>query len=184
MAFGVVLDTCTLYPFSLCDILLRLAERELYDVYWSERILEELERNLRESRLTEEQAARRVGAIREAFPAAMVPNEAIASLEPAMTNHEKDRHVLAATVASPAEAVVTFNLGDFSEESRDPHHIDLIHPDEFLVSLYELDPNVVRGAIEAQSAALKNPPISVSELVGMLAQAGVPEFAKQLTGGG
>jgi len=35
MAFGAVLDTCVLYPFSLCDILLRLADRELYDPYWS-----------------------------------------------------------------------------------------------------------------------------------------------------
>ena len=81
MAFGVVLDTCTLYPFSLCDILLRLAERELYDLYWSERILEELERNLVKNRLTKEQAARRVVAMERTFPAAVVPKDAIRQLE-------------------------------------------------------------------------------------------------------
>ena len=33
MAFGVVLDACVLYPFSLSDILLRLADREFFEPY-------------------------------------------------------------------------------------------------------------------------------------------------------
>lgn len=40
MAFIVVLDACVLYPASLRDILLRLAEVEMYDVRWSQRILD------------------------------------------------------------------------------------------------------------------------------------------------
>jgi PIN domain len=46
MAFKVVLDANVLYPFSLRDTLLRLAERELYVLAWSERILDEVSRNL------------------------------------------------------------------------------------------------------------------------------------------
>lgn len=58
MAFSAVLDANVLYPFSLRDTLLRLAELELYTPLWSPRILEEMTRNLVEHRLTAEQAAR------------------------------------------------------------------------------------------------------------------------------
>jgi predicted nucleic acid-binding protein len=180
VAFGVVLDTCTLYPFSLCDILLRLAERELYDLYWSKRILEELERNLVENRLTKEQAARRVAAMHWTFPAALVPVDAIRRLEGAMTNHEKDRHVLAAAVASRAEAVVTFNRRDFPKEACEPYGIEAVHPDQFLLGLHDLAPPAVEMAIDDQTAALYKPPISRAELTKMLEVAGVPHFAARL----
>jgi hypothetical protein len=78
-----------------------------------------------------EQAAHRIRAMRNTFEAAIVSAEAIAQLIPAMTNHEADRHVLAAAVASGADAVITANLRHFSPESCEPHGIDVIHPDEF-----------------------------------------------------
>src|SRR5215471_1640894 len=139
MAFGAVLDTCVLYPFSLCDLLLRLAERELYDAYWSGRILEELERNLVKQRLTFEQAGRRVRTMRRAFPAAEVSARAITTLEREMTNEQKDRHVLAAAVASSADAVVTFNLRHFPGNACEPYAVEVLHPDRFLVDLHNLD---------------------------------------------
>ncbi|HEV2952482.1 MAG TPA: PIN domain-containing protein [Candidatus Dormibacteraeota bacterium] len=179
MAFGVVLDTCVLYPYSLCDVLLRLAERELYDPYWSERILEELERTLVKDRHTPEQAARRIAAMRRTFPSAVVPADAVQRLERAMTNDEGDRHVLAAAVASPAEAVITFNLRDFPVESCEPHEIEAVHPDAFLIGLYDLDPPTVETSIEAQAAALRRPPISRPELIEMLMRS-VPRFAARL----
>jgi len=46
MAFLAVVDACALYPFHLRDTLLRLADRELYDVRWSAEILGEMSRNL------------------------------------------------------------------------------------------------------------------------------------------
>jgi len=57
--FKVVLDANVLYPFSLRDTLLRAASAALFQIYWSEEILEETRRNLlRSARLTEEQANR------------------------------------------------------------------------------------------------------------------------------
>jgi predicted nucleic acid-binding protein len=47
-----------------------------------------------------------------AFDDAIVPREAIAGLEEAMTNDPKGRHVLAAAVASEAQAVITITEDD------------------------------------------------------------------------
>ena len=46
----------------------------------------------------------------------------------AMTCDSGDKHVLAAAVEGKAEAIITFNTGDFSSESTSPHGIDVLHP--------------------------------------------------------
>lgn len=114
MVFTAVLDAAALYPFSLRDTLLRLAQAELYVPLWSAQILEEMRRNLVEDhRMSEEKAARIVRLMRESFEEAEVDAAEIERLEPAMANHEKDRHVLAAAVAADSEVIVSFNVGDF-----------------------------------------------------------------------
>lgn len=175
MAFSAVLDANVLYPFSLRDSLLRLAELELYTPLWSARILEEMTRNLVEKRITEEQAARIEQAMRQAFEEAEVDPAEIERLEPAMTNDPKDRHVLAAAVAADSELIVTFDLDDFPPEACDPVGVEAIHPDDFLLDLYDLDPEAVRAALEQQAADL-NPPWKLDELLGALTKAGVPRF--------
>ncbi len=176
MTFRAVLDACVLFPFSLRDTLLRLAERELYDVYWSDRILDEVTRNLvSEGFMTEAAAQRLEGFMRQAFDAATVSTEAIARLEPVMTNHPKDRHVLAAAVASDAEAVVTSNLKDFPHEACEPWDVVAMHPDEFLMILQAKRPTVVLEVLTEQAGDLKNPPWSLDELLDALAKV-VPGF--------
>jgi predicted nucleic acid-binding protein len=182
VAFGVVLDTCVLYPLSIADILMRLAERELYDLFWSERILTDLERVMQENGASAQQAAHRVDAMRRTFEAAMVSEEVIARLEPAMTNDAGDRHVLAAAVGRGADAVVTANLKHFPPEACDPHGIDVLHPDDFLVSLFDLAQATVQRVLSEQATALKRPPVSRDELIAMLEKAGAPSFAKRLRG--
>lgn len=178
MAFATVLDASVLYPLPLRDTLLRIAEAELYDPYWSERILDEVTRNLIEDgRATEEQARRLIAAMRDAFDAAEVPYEAIARLEPAMTNDPKDRHVLAAAVAIDAQALVTLNLEHFPQEACEPFAIDALSPDEFLLDLYNIDPHEVHAAIERQAAALTRPPMTGNELCDRLAVT-APRFAE------
>ena len=68
MAFTVVLDACVLYPASLRDTLLRLAEVELYDVKWSQRILDEAVDNLVEDgRMNREKAEHLMACMNQAF---------------------------------------------------------------------------------------------------------------------
>jgi predicted nucleic acid-binding protein len=161
MPFGAVLDACVLYPFSLCDLLLRLADRELYDLYWSRRILDELARNLVRRGLTHDQAAYRMERMRAAFPNAEVSDVAVARLEPQMTNDQKDRHVLAAAIVADADAIVTFNLRHFPADACGPFGVEVLHPDTLLADLHDLDREVVEDEIFAQASALRRPPVSV-----------------------
>jgi hypothetical protein len=131
MPFAAVLDASVLYPLPLRDTLLRIAEPELYDVYWSEHILHEVVRNLiADGRATEEQARRLTDTMTAAFEGAAVPQGAVDRIEPGMTNEPKDRHVLAAAVAAGANAAgVTLNLKDFPAGACRPLGIDALHPD-------------------------------------------------------
>lgn len=110
--FAVVLDANVLYPFSLRDCLLRAAEEGLYQVLWSEQILEEVRRNLVANGVMPDTSAQRlIQVMNEAFPEALtsVSDGLIAR----MRNHPKDRHVVAAAVSAGAQLIVTSNLRDF-----------------------------------------------------------------------
>ncbi len=180
MPFAAVLDASVLYPLPLRDTLLRIAEAELYDAYWSERILDEVVRNLvANGRAGEEQARHLTNAMAAAFDGAAVPQDAVDQLESAMTNDEKDRHVLAAAVVGRAQAVVTLNLKDFPFEACESFAIEPLHPDAFLLDLYALDSEAVYEAVNRQAAVLRRPPMSLGELLDRLA-ATVPEFAARL----
>jgi predicted nucleic acid-binding protein len=180
MPFAAVLDASVLYPLPLRDTLLRIAETELYDPYWSERILEEVARNLvADKRASEEQARRLIAAMAAAFDGAAVPQAAIDRLEGAMTNEPKDRHVLATAVASDAEAIVTLNLKDFPPEACEPFAIEPLHPDVFLLDLYGLDSDDVYEALKRQAAALSRPPMTPDELLDRL-EVTVPSFVQTI----
>jgi predicted nucleic acid-binding protein len=108
---AVLLDTCVLLKSYLCDTLLSIAEEGVYRPLWSEHVLVELRRNLVKAGAKQEAVEHRLTQMAAYFPDARVTSyeELIGS----MTNHPKDRHVLAAAVAGRADILVTENLKDF-----------------------------------------------------------------------
>ena len=121
-SFGVVLDACVLYPAALVDLLLRSARAGLYRPYWSAGILDELQRNLAK-RVGAERAAMRVAQMHQHFGEAEVTG--YQHLVAAMTNHPKDRHVVAAAVRAGAQIIVTSNMRDFPDAALAPHGIEI-----------------------------------------------------------
>jgi predicted nucleic acid-binding protein len=177
--FSAVLDACVLFPQSLRDALIRLAEAELYTPLWSERVLEEMRSSLVEDRgIHPEKADRTVSLLREAFEEAEVDAIKIASLEPAMTNDEKDRHVLATAVAAGSELVVTFNVSDFPSTACEPVGVAAVHPAAFLSDLVDLDADTVYRVIAELVAGLRA--TNFDEFLEMLENAGVPSFVTEL----
>lgn len=173
----VLLDACVLLPYQLADLLLWLADAEMYEPLWSEEILDEVERNLTgKFNLSPEKASRRLNHMRSAFPNAVVKD--YEDLIPAMTNDPKDRHVAAAAVRGGAALIVTANIRDFPPESLEQYDIEAVHPDDFLQDQFDLDPTVTVACLRQQRAAYTRPQFTFREFYLSLAKT-VPNFVSR-----
>ncbi|MFN8229033.1 MAG: PIN domain-containing protein [Mycobacterium sp.] len=171
----VVLDACVLLPYPLADLLLRLADAELYEPLWSEVILDEVHRNLITTfGVPAEKATRRLHHMRSAFPNAAVTG--YDDLIDAMTTDPKDRHVAAAAVRGNAALIVTANLRDFPPEALAPYDIEAVHPDDFLQDQLDLSPALTLQCLRQQRAEYTRPQFSFTEFYRSLAVT-VPGFA-------
>ncbi len=177
MPFVALLDANVLYPISLCDALLRLAETEVFQVRWSEEILQEAARSIKRNnpRIDPVAIDRRFRQMKESFEDAMVTG--YEPLVPAMTNHPKDRHVLAAALVGRANVIVTSNLSDFPTEALAPYDVDVQHPDEFLCNQWELDEEAMLAAIKRWLEDLSNPPQTLEQLLQELGRH-TPQFCE------
>ena len=92
----------------------------------------------------------------------------------------EDRHVLAAAIAGHADAIVTFNLKDFPAHVLEWHHIEAIHPDDFILNQLELRPFEALAAVKALRARLTRPAQTVAELIATLERNGLPATAAYL----
>jgi len=179
LGWTALLDTCVLYPLSTRDLLLRGAERYLYQVRWSASIIEEVRRNLIEDqRCTEEQARHLVSQMMEAFPEANVTEND--TLTEAMTNDEADRHVLAAAITAGADVIVTDNVRHFPPAACDQYGVDVQTPDEFLSYSLDLAPEVMGDIFLQQVRDLERPALDAASALAALEKR-LPTLAKRLS---
>lgn len=162
----------------LCDTPLSLAEDGTFRPLWSADVLEELRRNLIKLGINPEAVDRRIGQMTAFFPDAQVTG--YEGLVPEMTNHPKDRHVLAAAITAGAEVPVTENVHDFPATATEPHDIVVLHQDEFLLSQLESYPRAVLDALRRQASRYKREPRTVEDLLTVLSQPGhgCPRFTE------
>jgi predicted nucleic acid-binding protein len=159
--FTVVVDANVLFPLTLRDTVLRAAAAGFYQLRWSAEILDEMERNLVSTgTVPADKAARLRATMEKFFPEAQVTD--FEPLIPAMKNHPKDRHVVAAAVKAGAQVIATANLRDFAAL---PDGIEAQSPDQFLCNLFDLDPAAFIEMLREQAADLVNPPVAFDELL-------------------
>lgn len=146
----VVYDANVLYPSTLRDVLIRVGLARLVQPKWTDRILDEVFRNLRANRPDLDQA--RLDRTRRLM------NDAIRDV--AVTGYEHlidqidlpdadDRHVLAAANHAEAEVIVTRNLRDFPADRLNVWGVRAQHPDDFLATLQQDHPDVLSGIVVA-----------------------------------
>jgi hypothetical protein len=160
----------------LADTLLRLAAGpRLFLPKSSDQIMVEVTRTLRETfGLSAQKAMYRESEIRRHFPEAWI--EGYEKLIPTMTNHPKDRHVLAAAAHTGAKVIVTYNIKDFPRSSLAPYSITVQGSSAFLKDLYVAAPAMVMQTLEGQAAAIgKSMPYLLSRL-----QVNVPAFVEMI----
>ncbi len=154
MAFSAIYDACVLYPFQVRDTLMVAAATRTFAVYWTDAILDECTRNLiKDRRATDENMQRMVAGMKRMFPHATIPLADYESLIPVMTNHPKDRHVLAAAVSRGINVVITRNLADFPQATLEPYLIEAQMPDEFVRHVIDLAPEIFLGYYRERNEA-------------------------------
>jgi hypothetical protein len=164
----VVLDACILFDAALRDTLLRASEVGLYELRWSDAILEEVRGALiRSGRTTAERADRLMQAIRDAFPKGRV--ERFEHLIDQMQNEAGDRHVLAAAVAIGAQIIVSNNVRHYPARALLPLNVDAMSPDEFLLALFDRWPDTMRRIVARQATVLRAPPLTIDQVLDRLA---------------
>ena len=141
--FDVLIDACVLANHGVCDLLLSLAERpRLFLPHWTAKILSEVERTNRDklgwpANLVD--LFQREIAI--AFPEAEI--HGYEEFIEGLTNDLKDRHVLAAAICRGCPVILTFNLRHFKNDNLQVHGSVAMHPDDYLVTLFEIEPSQV-----------------------------------------
>ncbi len=117
MAFVALYDASVLYPSTLRDLLISIAQDGLVQAKWTDRVLDETFGNLKAKRPDLDSA--RLDRTRQAMMRA-VGDCMVRGYEPLIGAVElpgpDDRHVLAAAVRAKAQVIVTFNLKDFPSD--------------------------------------------------------------------
>lgn len=179
--YTAILDACVLYPAPLRDLLLSLAADGMFRGRWTRDIHEEWTRNVLRARpdLDPAKLAATVRYMDAAVEDCLIEN--YQSLIPALDLPDPgDRHVLAAAIAGHADAIVTFNLRDFPKAVIQTHGIEALHPDDFLIAQWDLEPIRMLTVVKALRARLRKPPKTAEELVATYEAQGLPQFAQRL----
>ncbi|MDE0117140.1 MAG: PIN domain-containing protein [bacterium] len=181
MAFGATYDACVLHSAALRDFLVRLAETGLFRANWSEDILDEMVSSVLKHRphLEPAQLERTRELMCEAVPGCLTSGYR-ALIEGLELPDPDDRHVLAAAIRAGAQVIVTENVADFPAQSLDEYDMEAQTPDVFVLHLIDLSPTAVARVIEEQAAALRQPPLSTSEVLDRLSRSGLPRSVAEL----
>lgn len=176
-----VFDACVLYPAPLRDFLMELSTKDLFRAKWTEQIHDEWIRNVLSNRpdLTREQLDRTRRIMNQAVPDSLIEGYEWLIDDLALPDPD-DRHVLAAAIHGRANVIVTFNLRDFPPAALDPHGIEALHPDDFVLSQFDLSMSAVCSAAKTHRARLKKPPKSVDEYLETLARQELAETVQRL----
>jgi hypothetical protein len=130
----VVYDASVLYPSTLRDLLIRLAQSGLVTAKWTDRILDEVFDSLTRDR-PDLDAARllrtrtlMVRAVRDCLVQGWTGLVDLVELP-----DPDDRHVVAAAIRAGAQVIVTANIKDFPAEELEPWGIEPRSPDDFVL---------------------------------------------------
>ncbi len=153
---------------------MQLTLADSFRARWTEDIHEEWIRNLLKNRpdLKRQKLEQTRGLMNQNVRDCLVTNYKSLIPRPTLPDPD-DRHVLAAAVTAQASVIVTFNLSDFPPTVLEVYGMKAQHPDDFILRLLEMSPELVFLAVRRQRESLRNPSKTVEELLATLQQQGL-----------
>jgi predicted nucleic acid-binding protein len=169
------LDTNVLFPMTLMDLMLSMAEDFHHDLLWSDFLLDEWERVIvREQRRTPEQASAITGAIRQVFPSGRIAPD---NYESRCPPDPDDRVHGAAALAGGATALITANLRHFDAAFFIRRGVIVETPDSYLLRQLQAGPEAILDTLKRVVALKTRPRWTLNHYLGRLERAGAPQFA-------
>ena len=183
MSFVVLYDANVLYPSTLRDLLIRIAQAGLVQAKWTDRILDEVFDSLTADRpdLDPTKLARTRELMNRAVRDCLVQD--YEPIEHGLDLPDpEDHHVLAAAIKAKAQVLVTLNIRDFPEAALQQWDIDAKSPDEFILDQLDLSREAVYGAVQRIADSWTRPPATVADVLDRLENDGLVRSAAALRG--
>lgn len=163
---------------SLRDLLMRLASELVYQPRWTEEIHVEWMWNVLKNRPQIAPAQlERTRRLMDGISDESLVTGYEARIPSLSLPDPDDRHVLAAAIEAEVAVLVTFNLSDFPAAALAPYGVRAMHPDEYLMALFEDAPDLFLRAVRTHRTSLRNPPKSVEGYLATLRANGLKELA-------
>jgi hypothetical protein len=155
-----VLGANVLFPFQLRNFLLHLAAEGRLNPRWSEDIIAEFLRALKDDAgLDRVQRSHLQTQMQRYFPDAWGSGHSGAADGISLPD-EGDRHVIALALHYEAVFIVTRNLRHFPANVLHPLGVEAVDPDTFVEVLFAVDPPAVLRAAELHRSSLRAHPLS------------------------
>jgi predicted nucleic acid-binding protein len=175
MAFIVIYDANVLYPNTLRDLLIRIAQLpHIVQAKWTNEILDEMLDALRKNLpdISEEKADR----LRERMNAA-VRDCLVLGYEPLIEVLDlpdpDDRHVLAAAIKVNAQLIVTWNRKDFPHDKLASWGVRAKSPDDFVRDAMGIDSQAVWACVQQIVDSRTKRPVTIEDVLGELERDGL-----------
>lgn len=167
-------DANVLYPNSLRDLLIRIAQAGLVQAKWTDQILDETFRSLKDHRPDLDPV--KLDRTRELMNKA-IRDVLVTGYEPLIEILDlpdpDDLHVLAAAIKANAHLIVTENTKDFPPEVLMPWNLAAQTADDFVLGLIDLNRQAVYAQVQRMADSFRNPPSTVEDTLDSLEHVGL-----------
>lgn len=172
--YPALLDANVLHPAFVRSALLWFADERLFMPHWSADIIEEWRRSVRRRfpDVSNEAIDRTFEQMGDAYPSAEVTGYSEIATALTLPDHD-DRHVLAAAIVGKCSGIITANLRDFPKDVVSRYDIEVIHPDDFIVNIIDLDEGRALAACRQHRAAMSNTTPTEEEYLDRYRRAGL-----------
>jgi predicted nucleic acid-binding protein len=180
--YHALLDANVLHPAFMRAALLWFADERLFRPAWSEQILAEWRRSIkrRHTDLTDEQLDAMQQLMLDQFPDGQIKGHE-QLIEAIDLPDADDRHVLAAAVVGKCQGIITANTKHFPAAAVAPFTMDIVHPDDFIVNIIDLDPDRALAACRRHRKAMSKTKPSPEEYLERFETAGLVQAHARLS---